>query len=275
MESDEPTTTITITAACETSTSGWSTTWGPGPPANPSWAEASPTAMASSTDNPLTNEQQVGRSVLGSLRQPRLPKWLPKPDGEQYGTAPWGYRTVHNSDAAIKDNVPHTKVTRKYHWTVTRSTLSPDGVLSNVILINDQFPGPAIEANWGDWVEVVVHNNITDPPEGTSVHWHGMLQRGTQWEDGTSGVSQCPIAPGHKRTYRFRADVFGSSFYHAHYSAQYTAGVIGPMVVHGPASAEYDVDVGVVMLSDWVRAFSNLSGVMRCANEVAESHSIL
>ena len=42
-------------------------------------------------------------------------------------------------------------VTRYYEWTVTRSTLAPDGVPVDVMLVNGGFPGPLIEANWGDW----------------------------------------------------------------------------------------------------------------------------
>lgn len=53
----------------------------------------------------------------------------------------------------------------------------------NGIFVNGQFPGPAIEANWGDWVEVTLHNNITGPEEGTSMHWHGISQKGTQWAE--------------------------------------------------------------------------------------------
>lgn len=202
--------------------------------------------------NPLKNEQQVGDSILGTLQQPTFPKWLNNSDGQPYLTAPWGDRTTQNSDATIEANVPTTNVTRKYDFTISRSQISPDGVLRDVILVNGQFPGPAIEANWGDWIEVSIQNNITLPEEGTAMHWHGMLQRGSQWEDGTPSVSQCPIAPGHSYTYRFRAEVFGSSFYHAHYSAQYTAGVLGPMMVYGPWQSDYDVDLGPVILSDWV-----------------------
>lgn len=65
-----------------------------------------------------------------------------------------------------------------------------------MILINGQFPGPTIEANWGDHIEVTVHNNITGPEEGTTLHWHGMLQKGTPYEDGVPSITQCPIAPG-------------------------------------------------------------------------------
>ena len=31
--------------------------------------------------------------------------------------------------------------------------LAPDGVAKDMIVVNGQFPGPTIEANWGDWIE--------------------------------------------------------------------------------------------------------------------------
>lgn len=52
-------------------------------------------------------------------------------------------------------------------------------------------------------------------------------------------------------TYRFKAELYGTSWWHAHYSAQYSAGVLGPMVIHGPKNVPYDIDLGPVMLSDW------------------------
>ena len=106
-----------------------------------------------------------------------------------------------------------------------------------------------IEANWGDWIEVTVHNGLTT--EGTTIHWHGFLQTGTPWYDGTATVSQCPIAPGVSFTYRFRAELYGTTWWHGHYSAQYVNGLTGPIVVHGPKSDTYDIDLGPVMLSDW------------------------
>lgn len=94
-------------------------------------------------------------------------------------------------------------------------------------------------------------NNIEYPLEGTSIHWHGFLQRGSNWADGVPSVAQCPIAPSNTHTYRFQAQLYGSSWWHAHYSAQYTAGVVGPIVIHGPTQLPYDIDLGPVMLSDW------------------------
>ena len=34
----------------------------------------------------------------------------------------------------------------------------------------------------------------------------------------------------------------------SHYSAQYANGVFGPIIIHGPAHAEYDYDLGPVMV---------------------------
>lgn len=126
-------------------------------------------------------------------------------------------------------------MTRYYSWTVTNTTLSPDGVEIPMIVVNGQFPGPLIEANWGDWIQVEVINGMsqlseaTKPAlltvlgleiEGTALHWHGFLQTGTPYYDGVPGISQCPIAPGSSFTYRFRAELYGTSWWHGHYSAQ-------------------------------------------------------
>jgi len=75
--------------------------------------------------------------------------------------------------------------------------------------------GPLIEANWGDWFEITVINDLAD--EGTTIHWHGLRQAQSPEMDGVPSLSQCPIAPGQSFTYRFQAEVYGSSWYHSHY----------------------------------------------------------
>ncbi|KIW19302.1 hypothetical protein PV08_03596 [Exophiala spinifera] len=164
-------------------------------------------------------------------------------------TYPWGSRTANNTNPYT--NPPKTGVVRSYNFVLERGVLAPDGVERDVILINGQFPGPTIEANWGDTIEVTVTNLISGPKEGTSLHWHGLLQQGTPWEDGVPGITQCPIAPGATFTYSYLADLYGTSWYHAHYSAQYAAGLFGAIIIHGPANANYDVDLGPVLLTDY------------------------
>jgi FtsP/CotA-like multicopper oxidase with cupredoxin domain len=62
-------------------------------------------------------------------------------------------------------------VTRYYDLTITNTTLAPDGFSMPVLAVNGQYPAPLIEANWGDWIEVKVNNQLVT--EGTSMHWYG------------------------------------------------------------------------------------------------------
>lgn len=177
-------------------------------------------------------------------------------------TFPWGWKTADNTDPYT--DPPVTGVVRHYDFVIERAVMAPDGVERDVIVINGQFPGPTIEANWGDTIEVTVVNTITGPQEGTSLHWHGILQKGTPYEDGVPGVTQCPIAPGQTFTYSFNADLYGTSWYHAHYSAQYAAGIFGAMIIHGPTHVDYDEDLGPVLLTDYYHGsyFDILQDVM-------------
>ena len=124
-----------------------------------------------------------------------------------------------------------TGIVRSYDFVIERGYKAPDGVNKSVILINGQFPGPMIEANWGDTIQVTVTNNIEN--EGTSLHWHGILQKETPWYDGVPSVQQCPIAPGKTFTYTFNALTYGTTWYHSHYSAQYADGLLGPLIIYG------------------------------------------
>jgi FtsP/CotA-like multicopper oxidase with cupredoxin domain len=37
----------------------------------------------------------------------------------------------------------------------------------------------------------------------------------------------------------------------SHWSAQYGDGVLGPIIIDGPASAQYDEDLGALPITDW------------------------
>lgn len=89
------------------------------------------------------------------------------------------------------------------------------------------------------------------PNNGTSTHWHGIRQYQSNLADGVNGITQCPLAPGHTMTHTFHATQFGTSWYHSHYSNQYGDGLVGTILIDGPASLNYDVDNGVMPVSDW------------------------
>jgi FtsP/CotA-like multicopper oxidase with cupredoxin domain len=109
-----------------------------------------------------------------------------------------------------------------------------------------------LKASWGDNVVVTVNNMLSD--NGTSIHFHGIRQLNNAAHDGVPAITQCPIAPGDSFTYKWRATNYGTSWYHSHYAIQAWEGVAGPMIIHGPTSATYDVDAGHIMLQDWSHA---------------------
>ncbi|KAK3368390.1 Cupredoxin [Podospora didyma] len=113
----------------------------------------------------------------------------------------------------------------------------------------DQFPGPTISADWGDYIIVNVYNDMQD--NGTSIHWHGIRQFGESNQDGANGVTECPIPPGHSKQYDFHVTQYGTSWYHSHYSNQYGNGVVGSLIVNGPSSANWDIDLGPYMMNDY------------------------
>jgi FtsP/CotA-like multicopper oxidase with cupredoxin domain len=89
------------------------------------------------------------------------------------GGYPWGGLNSNNTNPFGGHYCPDTGVTRTYHFIIKRAVGAPDGVQKEMMLVNDMFPGPSIEANWGDWIEVTVENQIVGPEEGTALHWHG------------------------------------------------------------------------------------------------------
>lgn len=118
-----------------------------------------------------------------------------------------------------------------------------------MMLINGQYPGPTIRGKWGDTFVINVKNSMSH--NGTGIHWHGIRQLNSCQDDGVPGVTECPIAPGKTRQYKFRATQFGTSWYHSHWSIQYGDGVVGPLIIDGPATANYDEDLGALPLTDW------------------------
>jgi FtsP/CotA-like multicopper oxidase with cupredoxin domain len=89
------------------------------------------------------------------------------------GGYPWGGLHSNNTNPLGGFMAPDTGVTRTYNFCIKRAVGAPDGYQKDMILVNDMFPGPSIEANWGDWIEVTVKNEIVGPDEGTAIHWHG------------------------------------------------------------------------------------------------------
>ncbi|KAF2090214.1 multicopper oxidase [Saccharata proteae CBS 121410] len=156
-----------------------------------------------------------------------------------------GFNILTDFDAKF----PTTGKTVTYDLEITNVTMSPDGTPRNVFAINGQYPGPTLIANWGDTMVVNVKNSLEH--NGTGIHFHGLRQLNSNGQDGTNGVTECPIAPGGSKTYKFHCTQFGSSWYHSHFSVQYADGVVGGILINGPATQNYDYDLGTLTLTDW------------------------
>ncbi|RGB36585.1 multicopper oxidase, partial [Rhizophagus diaphanus] len=91
-------------------------------------------------------------------------------------------------------------ITREYNLKLAKAELAPDGFSRIVLTSNAQYPGPMIRANKGDQIVIHVQNNLSD---FTTIHWHGIFQKGTTFYDGVAGLTQCLIPTGMTLTCNF------------------------------------------------------------------------
>lgn len=121
------------------------------------------------------------------------------------------------------------------------------------LLVNNQYPGPTVEAVEGQMVCVNVTNNLLEA--GMAIHWHGLHMRGTPSMDGVYGVTQGSIlAQGGSFVYRFRGNA-GTHMWHAHMQAQQMdRGLKGAVIIRpkeDPFKAMYDEERIVAISDEW------------------------
>ncbi|KAG8932234.1 hypothetical protein FRC03_002854 [Tulasnella sp. 419] len=117
---------------------------------------------------------------------------------------------------------------QKFTLTMTKGTAAPDGVTRDVYLVNGITPGPPIIVTEGDDLEVTIVNNID---VATTMHFHGIEQKGSNWADGVPGITQRMIEPGMTFVATFKATEHGHYWYHAHSRALYGDGIRGTFFV--------------------------------------------
>ncbi|KAI0297810.1 multicopper oxidase-domain-containing protein [Multifurca ochricompacta] len=107
-------------------------------------------------------------------------------------------------------------------------------------------------------------NQLTDQSLDltTSIHWHGIFQKRTNYVDGVSFVTQCPIIPNDTFVYNFNAlNQSGTFWYHSHLRNQYCDGLRGAFIIDDPDDPHrnlYDVDNDdtIITLADWYHYLS-------------------
>jgi len=123
------------------------------------------------------------------------------------------------------------------------------GLIVNCLGYNGMTPGPMIEAYEGDRVRIYVTNKL---PEGTSVHWHGVIVPSGM--DGVSGLSQPKIKPGETFAYEFTLKQTGTVMYHPHFDemVQIAMGMQGFFVIHPRDANVRRVDRDfAIFLNEW------------------------
>ncbi|CAI2177189.1 14738_t:CDS:10 [Funneliformis geosporum] len=118
--------------------------------------------------------------------------------------------------------------TNTFNLVLKKVNLAPDGFTRIMSTINGQYPGPTIEVNKGDRIVMNIRNELEDP---TSIHAHGIFQKGTPWFDGVPGQTQCEIPSDYEFTYNFTVpDQVGTYWYHSHDLMQYVDGIVGALI---------------------------------------------
>ncbi|CAN1345887.1 L-ascorbate oxidase homolog [Linum perenne] len=165
-----------------------------------------------------------------------------------------------------------------FTWKVTYGTRSPLGTPQQVILINDEFPGPNINSTTNNNVVVNVFNNLDEP---LLLTWSGVQQRKNCWMDGMPGTN-CPILPGTNWTYHFQVkDQIGSFIYYPSLGMQKAAGGFGGLRINSrlliPVPYPDPEDDYTVIINDWftTKSHNELRDMLDAGKSIGKASGVL
>ena len=144
---------------------------------------------------------------------------------------------------SLVGDIPDNAVVRHYELTArTEHITLPSGESTDAWTFGS-LPGPGIEAQLGEVMEVELKNQ--DVSAGVTLHWHGYDVPNAM--DGVAGATQDAVMPGQSMTYRFLAAQAGTYWYHTHQDAAegVRKGLYGTFVVHNPTLPRADTDIVV------------------------------
>ncbi len=126
----------------------------------------------------------------------------------------------------------------KLELSVIQQELVP-GVVIHMFGYNRSVPGPTFRVQEGDWVWV---DFINSNDEMHTIHWHGLILDYRM--DGVPFLTQDPVMRGEQYRYVFRAEPYGTHFYHCHFgtSMHMQAGMYGAFIIEradDPIKAKY------------------------------------
>lgn len=149
---------------------------------------------------------------------------------------------------------------KKFFLTAKEETKEiKSGLMMPVWTYNGTVPGQEIKVNQGDFVEIELKNQLTEP---VTIHWHGYPLKSSM--DGVPGVNQDAVRPGETFTYKISADVAGTYWYHSHQegSKQVDKGLYGAFIVEPADGIKADKDYTLI-IDEWAEYPMEEMGTMQ------------
>ena len=138
-----------------------------------------------------------------------------------------------------------------------------------VTVINRTLPAPDIIVYEGQTVIVHVINKMHS--DSVTMHWHGLHQRNTPYMDGVPFITQCPIFPGQKFTYKFQAYPQGTFWYHSHSGSQRSNGLAGAFIIR---KRERDpIEEHIMNVMEWNHDHDSLAQTLHYEHKVVVDRS--
>ncbi|XP_076954492.1 laccase-6-like [Bidens hawaiensis] len=142
--------------------------------------------------------------------------------------------------------------TRFYDFKVQMLQVNKLCNTTNIVTINQKYPGPVVYAQEDDRVIVKLTN---ESPYNVTIHWHGVRQILSCWSDGPSYITQCPVQPGQSFTYEFTlSGQKGTLLWHAHFS-WLRATIYGALIIYPKTGVPYPFkhpyEEHIVMLGEY------------------------
>ncbi|KAB2598978.1 laccase-14 [Pyrus ussuriensis x Pyrus communis] len=131
-----------------------------------------------------------------------------------------------------------------------------------ILTVSDRFPGPTLKARRGDKMIITVYNKAN---YNITFHWHEVRQVRNPWSDGPEYITQCPIEPGNKYTYKVEFTTEeGTMWWHAH-SGWARATVHGPIFVYPKRGSRYPfskphAEVPIILGEWWKKDVMEIPG---------------
>ncbi|GAB7361760.1 hypothetical protein MBLNU230_g1805t1 [Neophaeotheca triangularis] len=149
------------------------------------------------------------------------------------------------------DHISREPKTIHESWRITQGSRRPDGVLQQLYLINEQWPGPTIEARPGDTLKIEVENTLEDE---VTIQWAGLS------DAKAANISRLPAGKSTTLDFTTGEEEYGPFSYRLTDGTQQHHVVHGGLFVHKPAATP-TYDEYLLLVSDWYHSPANAGNI--------------